>query len=68
VNRVGTALHPAGELDGAPLWAGESVEMVRTVEPAAAIVRRLLSEADAVMTQVAPQHDAAAAVVDRAGR
>jgi hypothetical protein len=35
-----------GDVDSAPLWAGESVESVRVVEPAADIVQRLVQEAD----------------------
>jgi nitronate monooxygenase len=36
-----------GDVDAAPLWAGESVESVRVVVPAAAIVERLVREVDA---------------------
>jgi nitronate monooxygenase/enoyl-[acyl-carrier protein] reductase II len=35
-----------GDVAYAPLWAGETVGMVRQVEPAAAIVRRLVREAE----------------------
>lgn len=36
-----------GDVDAAPLWAGQSVESIRVVEPAADIVQRLVREADA---------------------
>jgi hypothetical protein len=35
-----------GDVAYAPLWAGESVGMVRQIEPAAVIVRRLVREAE----------------------
>jgi hypothetical protein len=36
-----------GELDYAPLWAGESCSVVNGVPPAAAIVRQLVKDASA---------------------
>ena len=38
-----------GDVGYAPLWAGESVSMVRAVRPAADIVRRLAQDAAAVL-------------------
>lgn len=40
-----------GDVDRAPLWAGESVDMVRDVRPAAEIVAALVEEAEAVLSR-----------------
>ena len=39
-----------GDLDYAPLWAGESVSVVNDVLPAGEIVRRLVQDAEASLT------------------
>lgn len=44
-----TTAHFEGDVDYAPLWAGESVELVRKVEPAAEIVAKLVREAEAAL-------------------
>ena len=38
-----------GELDYAPLWAGESCSVVNDVQPAAGIVRQLAEDAAAAL-------------------
>jgi nitronate monooxygenase/enoyl-[acyl-carrier protein] reductase II len=38
-----------GDLDYAPLWAGESCAVVNDVQPAAAIVHRLVEDAAAAL-------------------
>jgi nitronate monooxygenase/enoyl-[acyl-carrier protein] reductase II len=40
-----------GDVDHAPLWAGESVDMVHEVRPAAEIVAALVEEAEAVLAR-----------------
>ena len=35
------------------MWAGESVELVREILPAGEVVRRIASEADAVLARYA---------------
>ena len=40
-----------GELDYQAMWAGESVEVVNDVLPAAEIVRRLAEDASAALAQ-----------------
>jgi nitronate monooxygenase len=42
-----------GDLELAPLWAGESVSLVREIEPAGKIVRRIAREADEVLARTA---------------
>ena len=42
-----------GDLELAPMWAGESVELVREILPAGEVVRRVASEADAVLARYA---------------
>ena len=39
-----------GDVDDAVLYAGESCSLVRDIRPAAAIVREIVAEADAVCT------------------
>ncbi|HEY7003338.1 MAG TPA: nitronate monooxygenase [Gaiellaceae bacterium] len=47
---VGTALGTfVGDLERAPLWAGESVEVVNDIRPAGEIVRELAAEAATVL-------------------
>jgi NAD(P)H-dependent flavin oxidoreductase YrpB (nitropropane dioxygenase family) len=41
-----------GDLDAAPLWAGESCGLVRTIRPAAQIVRDLVREADEALARL----------------
>ena len=38
-----------GDVEAAPLWAGESVDSVNVAQPAAAIVERLARETDAAL-------------------
>ena len=38
-----------GELEYAPLWAGESCSVVDSVEPAAVVVRELIQDAAAAL-------------------
>ena len=38
-----------GDVEAAPLWAGEPVEMVKALEPAADIVYPLVHEADSLL-------------------
>jgi NAD(P)H-dependent flavin oxidoreductase YrpB (nitropropane dioxygenase family) len=40
-----------GDPDWAPMWAGESIDVINDVMPAAAIVRDLAREAEAVLAQ-----------------
>ncbi|MBA2460513.1 MAG: nitronate monooxygenase [Actinobacteria bacterium] len=42
-----------GDLDLVPLWAGESVSLVREVKPAAEIVRQIAREADELIARLA---------------
>ncbi|MBD0329663.1 MAG: nitronate monooxygenase [Thermoleophilia bacterium] len=42
----------AGELEHAPMWAGQSVGLVRDVKPAGEIVRELAREADEVIARL----------------
>ena len=42
-----------GDLELAPLWAGESVSLVREIEPAGEIVRRIAREADEALARAA---------------
>jgi len=42
-----------GDLEYAPLWAGESVELVREILPAGEVVRRIAAEADEVLARYA---------------
>ena len=41
-----------GDLEYAPLWAGESVELVHEILPAGEVVRRIAAEADEVLARV----------------
>ncbi|MBA3383562.1 MAG: nitronate monooxygenase [Actinobacteria bacterium] len=41
-----------GDLEFAPLWAGESVELVHEILPAGEVVRRIAAEADEVLARV----------------
>jgi nitronate monooxygenase len=45
------ALGPESELDEKAIWAGEAAELVRRVEPAGDVVRRLAAEATAVLRE-----------------
>ncbi len=36
----------AGDLETAVVWAGESVDLIHSVEPAGAIVSRIVAEAE----------------------
>jgi nitronate monooxygenase len=40
-----------GDPDWAPMWAGESIDVVNDVEPAGTIVRRLVHEAEAALSE-----------------
>jgi len=40
-----------GDIDYAPLWAGQSCAMVNDIKPAAQIVRDLVLQAEAALTQ-----------------
>ena len=42
----------AGEVNTAVVWAGEGVDLVQTIEPAAAIVERVVAEAGAVLDRI----------------
>jgi nitronate monooxygenase len=50
-----TAPHASvlGDIEAQPLWAGQSVGLVRDVAPAAAIVRRIAAEAKAALDRAA---------------
>ena len=50
-----TAPHAAvaGDIEALPLWAGQSVGLVRDVAPAAAIVRRIAAEAKVAIDRAA---------------
>lgn len=41
-----------GEVEAMPLWAGQGVGLVRDIAPAAAIVARLMHEAEAALTRI----------------
>jgi nitronate monooxygenase len=41
-----------GDLEYAPLWAGESVELVHEILPAGEVVRRIAAEADEVLGRI----------------
>jgi nitronate monooxygenase len=41
----------SGDIEGMPLWAGQGVGLVWRIEPAAAIVHRLVAEATAALSQ-----------------
>jgi NAD(P)H-dependent flavin oxidoreductase YrpB (nitropropane dioxygenase family) len=43
-----------GDIDYAPLWAGESVEVVNDIKPAGDIVRDLVRDAARAMATSAP--------------
>ncbi|MCL8208353.1 MAG: nitronate monooxygenase [Actinomycetia bacterium] len=47
----------AGDPEEGLLWAGEGVDLVRAVEPAAVIVRRMAAEAEAVLAALAAPGD-----------
>jgi hypothetical protein len=40
------------DLEYAPLWAGESVELVHDIVPAGEVVRRIAAEADEALVRV----------------
>jgi hypothetical protein len=42
-----------GDLDYAPLWAGESCSVVNDMQPAGEIVRRIVREAEAALAEAA---------------
>jgi NAD(P)H-dependent flavin oxidoreductase YrpB (nitropropane dioxygenase family) len=42
----------SGDIEAMPLWAGQGVGLVRSSEPAAAILRRLVTEAEAALSRV----------------
>jgi NAD(P)H-dependent flavin oxidoreductase YrpB (nitropropane dioxygenase family) len=44
-----------GDLEYAPLWAGESVELVHEILPAGEVVRRISAEADEVLARLGAQ-------------
>lgn len=52
-----------GDMSYRPVWAGEGLDMIRAVEPAASVVERLVMEAETVLTWRSP---ALLAVVERA--
>ncbi len=41
-----------GDIEDAPLWAGESCSLVNDIKPAAQIVRDVVREAEAVIAQL----------------
>jgi NAD(P)H-dependent flavin oxidoreductase YrpB (nitropropane dioxygenase family) len=42
-----------GDIEALALWAGQSVALVKKVQPAAEIVREIVSEAQAVLDRLA---------------
>jgi NAD(P)H-dependent flavin oxidoreductase YrpB (nitropropane dioxygenase family) len=44
-----------GDIDLAPLWAGESCQLVDSIEPAADIVADIVAEAEAILERMAPR-------------
>lgn len=52
-----------GDISYRPVWAGEGLDMIRAVEPAASVLERLVMETETVLTSRSP---ALLAVVERA--
>jgi nitronate monooxygenase len=48
-----TALAAAGDVDTAVVWAGEGLDLVRDVEPAATILGRIVDEAAGALEKAA---------------
>ncbi|MCH8884869.1 MAG: hypothetical protein IIA41_15425, partial [SAR324 cluster bacterium] len=54
VNAAVTRARLEGDIDEAPLWFGQDAGLIDRVEPVAAVMERMVSEAEALLGKVLP--------------